>query len=170
MEEMKLEIQLQDGTEEQKQKFEKIQQAITNDADFAAADTLEEAYEALKKYVVMTIEQFKTVYETLKSTIVNTFEEMQAKRQLSDEELDFVAGGGLISWIKKNKKQILEITAFTCAVIAIGGLAGCALAFSGPAGFAWFTVGMNATQLAMTGITAASSAGFVASEIASMFV
>ncbi len=161
MDEMTLEFTLQDATEEQQRTFEKLQTAIENDADFVAANTLEEAYEALKKYIKMTMEQFKAGYEALKEKVTGLFEEVQAKRELSDEELDIVAGGGLGSWFKKNWKSVAKGVALTGLAIVAGGVIGGAV------------VGMVATMagaaaVADGAVLAASVIGGVGTVIASV--
>ena len=88
-----------------------------------AAETIEDAYDVVKNYVVLKFEDFKVLF----NKTMDYFKE--SKMALDDKVLDNVAGGGWFSDIwNKYKKEIV------CAVIVIGCTAVGALA--GPYGTA----------------------------------
>ncbi len=119
MEELTLDFTYENVTEEQKQELEKLQKDIENDKIVAAAETIEQAYEGIKKYANITLEALKAGYEAIKAKVIGLFEEVQAKRELTDEELDIVAGGG-IGWKKIFKKVLVGAAVVGLAAAGLG--------------------------------------------------
>ena len=76
-----------------------------------AAQTVEDAYQVVKEYVTVKLEDFKVLFDRT----VNYFRE--SKTALSDEVMEAVVGGGWFSDFWNNhKKQIIR----ACVIIGAG--------------------------------------------------
>ena len=115
-----------EGAEEATKKIEEILAADEEVSALAgAAKSVEDAFAAVKKYIQLTLDEFKVVFQKA----VDYFRD--DKEVIGDEVLDCVSGGGFWSnlW-DKVKKPLLAVTVFTCCV-AGGALAGCAAGLPG---------------------------------------
>ncbi len=122
--------------EEAKQQVEEIATALeANPAAMKAlnaVETVEDAYQMIKKIVKIKLEQFKVLF----NKTVDYFKE--SKVALEDETLEYVAGGSLYSWFTEHKRAIVfgafvvvgALCAFSFAIgtcgIGLAALAGCA--------------------------------------------
>ena len=133
-----------------KENIEKAQAVIEADPVamklIDAAKTVEDLYEATKRFIQMKLEDFKVVFQ-------NTFAYFSSeKAELSDEILDDVAGG----WSLSSVFSSISKKALCIAGCVIGGaicVAGCALgaaiiAATGPIG----VIGGGAVAMASMGI------------------
>jgi len=80
-----------------------IAMRIMNDvkASGAKLNTMDDLYSVVSNYVKLTKEQFVEYYNEMKAQLKeNTME-------LSEDELDMVAGGGVCDWISEHKKELL---------------------------------------------------------------
>ncbi|MGM9579793.1 MAG: hypothetical protein ACI3U2_00995 [Anaerovibrio sp.] len=99
-----------------------------------AAETVEEMYEAARRYVNVKFEDFKRYFNEAMGCY-------EAKMELSDDDMELVVGGSWKSFWQKTKKFLLSATVIvSCAlggavVGAIGG-AVVGLGEGGPAGAA----------------------------------
>ena len=109
-------IQLRCATEADRQKADAFLQELANDQalmDRIGDDTTpEEAYELLKDRIHVSLEAFKGIYDQCIQQVTDSYHELErASRELTNEELDCVIGGGvwgsITSFISKHKKAIV---------------------------------------------------------------
>ena len=94
----------------------KIQADVDAVARLEAAETPEEIYAAIKKYLTGGFEQFRTaLVDTLQCAMKAARaarKDLEADRELEPDELDMVTGGGWFSnawnWVRGHSKQVLE--------------------------------------------------------------
>lgn len=104
-------------------KLEKFKADPTVQAALAKVETVEEAYDALGSYVDCTLDEFRGFFEQIAHRAYDVaMEAAGPKEELSEEELDVVAGGGFWGWLKKNVSAVVQIAAG--AVMCVGAVAG----------------------------------------------
>ena len=110
--------------------------AIEKDAEamklIDAADTVEGLYEATKRFLQITWEDFKKVFISTMDYL------MPQKTALQDEVLDNVVGGwsisGFFSSLSQKAKCVARIVLGASLAVACGALAVTAVVFGGPVG------------------------------------
>lgn len=147
--------------------YEKVRKDLEGNAAFQAATSVKEAYEAIKEKLPehMTLDSFLVLYEDLKNYLKDGAKRIAdsicQEKELSDEELDSVAGGwkwldNVASWLDKNWTKVVVATASValgaaiCALTAGAGSAivGCIAVHAfkvTAASFIWNTVAVGAT-------------------------
>lgn len=117
-----------------------------------AAETVEEMYEAAKKYISVKLDEFKAMFDD----VLGYYDK---KTRLSDEDMDFIVGGSWKSFWKKFKKVALA------AVIVVGAVAACVVT-AGAAGAAIGAAGAAAGAAMLgTAVGSAAATGAVAGAI-----
>lgn len=98
-----------------KENFEKMKQDPAVQAALAAAETVEDIYDAIISYVDCTLDEFRALFDRVAHRVYDL--EAEEREELTEEELDVVAGGGFLSWIKRKWKGIVTIAAGVAAVV-----------------------------------------------------
>ncbi len=115
-----------------------VMAAIEKDAEgmklIDAADTVEGLYEATKRYLKITWEDFKKVFASTMDYLTSS------KTALQDEVLDNVVGGwSFNSWFSSLSKKVQCVACIVVGAtlaVASGALAVTAVVFAGPVGAA----------------------------------
>lgn len=103
-----------------KENFEKMKRDPAVRAALSVAETVEDIYDAIISYVDCTLDEFRALFDRVAHRVYNL--EAEEREELTEEELDVVAGGGFGDWIKRKWKSLVTITAGVAAAVASGCL------------------------------------------------
>lgn len=120
-----------------------------------AAETVEEMYEAARKYISVKLDEFKAMFDD----VLGYYDK---KTRLSDEDMDFIVGGSWKSFWNKFKKVALAaviVVGTVAACVATAGLAGAAIGAAGAAAGAAIAGTAVASAAATGAVTGAVTGG-----------
>jgi len=134
-------------------KAQELNKTIFADTEFLKAEDVSTACKVVARHVNQAYEVVMGKYEALKANLENQFNSLMSERELTDEELEIVDGGGFFSWIKRNWKKVvvgaaLAVVGVACVVSGVGLVAAGAAAAAAAAGPAAALVAASSASVA----------------------
>lgn len=109
-----------EAAEKAKALYAKFKEDAAAQEILAKAQSVEDVYDAIVSYADCTLDEFRNLFDAVAHRAYDL--EMEAagpKEELTEEELDVVAGGGFWGWVKRNLSALGSIAAGV-AVTVVG--------------------------------------------------